>query len=152
MARFDRPPEVDEKIQMHADTLYHRMLDQEKAIAEAKASGLPVPSFPPIISSSSPSASSSPSSETSDSTKDKQIRADQLKPSIQKQLKRQLDSLTPEEREIEEKAIAAEIAAGERLIVKLDSLQEERAKNRKERKEQGKSTFGDKITEWFSLG
>ena len=34
---------------MHADTLYHRMLEQEAAIEAAKAEGRPVPAFPPLV-------------------------------------------------------------------------------------------------------
>jgi hypothetical protein len=34
---------------MHADTLYHRMLDQEEAIEKAKAEGKLIPTFPPVI-------------------------------------------------------------------------------------------------------
>lgn len=51
MSTYERPPEVDEEIQMHADTLYHRMLAQEKAIESAKAAGQPIPTFPPILGS-----------------------------------------------------------------------------------------------------
>ena len=49
LSTYDRPLEVDEAIQMHADTLYHRMLDQEKAIKAAKEAGEPIPTFPPIL-------------------------------------------------------------------------------------------------------
>lgn len=54
-----RPGLVEEQIQMHADTLYHRMLAQEAAIAAAKASNTPIPTFPPIMTSSSSPGNSS---------------------------------------------------------------------------------------------
>lgn len=54
LSTYDRPASVDEDIQMHADTLYHRMLDQEKAIEAAKAAGEPVPTFAPLITSRNP--------------------------------------------------------------------------------------------------
>ncbi|KAL2050698.1 hypothetical protein ABVK25_009085 [Lepraria finkii] len=50
LSTYDRPSEIDESIQMHADTLYHRMLAQEKATDEAKAAGQPAPTFAPILS------------------------------------------------------------------------------------------------------
>ena len=59
---YARPEAVDEAIQMHADTLYHRMLAQEAAVADAKAAGLPEPQFPPMLPSVSVSTSSSSSS------------------------------------------------------------------------------------------
>ncbi len=49
MSTYERPADVDEAIQMHADTLYHRMLAQEKAIETAKAAGQPIPTFPAIL-------------------------------------------------------------------------------------------------------
>lgn len=49
LSTYERPPDVDEAIQMHADTLYHRMLAQEQAIETAKATGQPIPTFPPIL-------------------------------------------------------------------------------------------------------
>ncbi|KAI9878012.1 MAG: hypothetical protein M1830_002170 [Pleopsidium flavum] len=149
LATFDRPPEVDEKIQMHADTLYHRMLDQEKAIEEAKATGQPAPTFPPIIPSSSTPSTTSPSPRPSTSPRDDRIRSDQLTPEVQAQLKRRLEGLNPEEREVEEKAIVAEIAAGERLGRRIGVIYEEQAKTRKERKERGQETLGDKFSEWL---
>lgn len=53
LSAYDRPADIDEQIQMHADTLYHQMLDHEAAVAKAKASDTPVPEFPPLISPSS---------------------------------------------------------------------------------------------------
>lgn len=47
---------------MHADTLYHRMLDHEAAVEQAKAEGRPVPVFEPVMPGSTPSPSSSSSS------------------------------------------------------------------------------------------
>ncbi len=134
---------------MHADTLYHRMLDQEKAIEKAKAAGQPVPSFPSIIPSPSTPAPLSVSSPPSTSPRDGRIRSDQLTPEVQAQLKRRLEGLNPKEREVEEKAIVAEIAAGERLGRQIGVIYEEQAKTRKERKEQGQETLGDKISGWF---
>ena len=49
LSTYDRPASVDEEIQMHADTLFHRLLDQERAIEAAKTAGEPAPTFPPIL-------------------------------------------------------------------------------------------------------
>ena len=60
---------------MHADTLYHRMLAQEAATAEAKAAGLPEPQFPPMLPSVSVPTSSSSSSTTASPVPANQVTA-----------------------------------------------------------------------------
>ena len=132
---------------MHADTLYHRMLEQEKAIEEAKAAGTPIPNFPPII----PSQESPPTAEAS-STSDhpaKTLTPDDFSPKVQEVFKDRLKNLSPEERAVEEKAIEMEIAAGQTLGRQLDQLYEERGQNKKIRKEKGQETFSDRISSWF---
>jgi hypothetical protein len=152
LSSYERPPEVDEEIQMHADTLYHRMLDQEQAVEEAKAARLPVPTFPSIISSSTLQAQSRTQSKPAEHSSEKtslpsEIEA--LKPHIKEQLKDRLEKLSPEEREVEQKALQMEIAAGENVGHQLNKVFEEQDKARKLRKEQGKETFGDKISRLF---
>ncbi|KAE9367277.1 hypothetical protein N431DRAFT_350717 [Stipitochalara longipes BDJ] len=142
LSTFDRPPELDEKIQMHADTLYHRMLDQEKATEAAKAEGRPVPTFPPLLSRSKNSV---------DPVDDGKLQPSDLKPKVQEGFKKRLEGLTAEEREVEERAIKAEIQAGVQVAEQLGSIYEKQAEERRIRKEQGKETIGDKITSIFSF-
>ncbi|KAI9762804.1 MAG: hypothetical protein M4579_000156 [Chaenotheca gracillima] len=159
LSTFDRPPEVDEKIQMHADKLYHQMLDREAATEKAKAEGLPLPSFEPLLSSSKTQPFSTTTDTILPSTEPSSVGAtaatkppttiDQLKPKVKAKLKKQLDTLSPEEREIEEKAIQAEIAAGERIGRRLGQLYEERDEAARKRREEGKQTFGDIIIRLF---
>ncbi|KAI9797085.1 MAG: hypothetical protein M1835_002073 [Candelina submexicana] len=151
LSTFERPAELDEKIQMHADTLYHRMLDQERAIEAAKAAGEPIPSFPPILPSSTDKdfSTTSPTSTTTTSTSKALITADQLPPKTQALLKKRVEGLSPKEREVEEKAIVAEIAAGARLGIQIGEMYQETDKAKKERREQGKQTVGDQISSWF---
>lgn len=143
LSTFDRPPELDEKIQMHADSLYHRMLEQEKAIEAAKAEGRPVPTFPPLLSSKSRNLPVP--------IDDSGIQPSDLKPKVQKGLKKRLEGLNDEEREVEERAIKAEIQAGVQVAEQLGSIYEKQAEERRIRKEQGKETIGDKITSIFSF-
>jgi hypothetical protein len=128
---------------MHADSLYHRMLEQEKAIEAAKAEGRPVPSFPPLLSSNSKNLPV-PIDESG-------LRPSDLKPKIQKGLKKRLEGLKDDEREVEERAIKAEIQAGVQVAEQLGSIYEKQAEERRIRKEQGKETIGDKITSIFSF-
>ncbi|KAI9713736.1 MAG: hypothetical protein M1812_006574 [Candelaria pacifica] len=151
LSTFDRPAELDEKIQMHADTLYHRMLDQERASEAAKAAGEPIPSFPPIVPSSHDiiaTTTSSNSSTTTTAVKGS-ITADQLPAATQAALKKRVEGLSAEAREIEEKAILAEIAAGERLGRQIGDVYRETDKAKKERREKGKQTVGDQVSSWF---
>ncbi|KUJ09720.1 uncharacterized protein LY89DRAFT_597623 [Mollisia scopiformis] len=147
LSTFDRPPEVDEQIQMHADTLYHRMLDQEKAIEAAKAEGKPIPSFPPLLSSRSKSTTSP----APHNLEDNRVKAADLPASVQKGLKKRLEGLNDEEREVEERAIKAEIQAGEQVAASLSTIYEKQAEERRLRKEQGKETIGDKLSSVFGF-
>jgi hypothetical protein len=143
LSTFDRPPELDEKIQMHADTLYHRMLEQEKATEAAKAEGRPVPKFPPLLSSKSKNSVNP--------VDGGRLQASDLKPKVQEGFKKRLEGLTAEEREVEERAIKAEIQAGVQVAEQLGSIYEKQAEERRIRKEQGKETIGDKITSILSF-
>jgi hypothetical protein len=144
LSTFDRAQEVDEQIQMHADTLYHRMLDQEKLIEAAKAEGKPIPSFPPLLSSKSKTANFP-------SLEDNKTQASSLPPSVQAGLKKRLDGLNAEEREVEERAIKAEIQAGEQVAGHLGSIYEKQREERQKRQEQGRETIGDKISSVFGF-
>ena len=150
---------------MHADTLYQRMLAQERAVEEAKAAGLPIPIFPPIVSAttSSPApgpSDASPQESATDSSPNLppdlaglQVKpvttVDDLKPSVREKVNVRLKGLTPEERELELKAVGAELAAGEVLQRQIGELWDEQAKAKQARKEAGKATFGDIISGWF---
>jgi hypothetical protein len=147
LSTFDRPPEVDEQIQMHADTLYHRMLDQEKAIEAAKAEGSPVPTYPPLLSSK-PKLSTATLTKPLDENK---LQPSDLPVSVQAGLKKRLDGLNSEERELEERAIKAEIQAGEQVAERLGTIYEKQAEERRIRKEQGKETIGDKLSSVFGF-
>jgi len=151
LSTFDRPPDVDEQIQMHADTLYHRMLEQEKAIQGAKAAGLPVPQFPPIVPSMSTAAPATAAYTQAAETlpEEDRITLDKLRPSIQAKLKKRLKGLNADQKELEEKAINAEIEAGDKLARDVTTLFEQQAQSRKERREQGKDTWTDKISGVF---
>ncbi|RDL40899.1 Uncharacterized protein BP5553_00878 [Venustampulla echinocandica] len=140
LSTLDRPPEVDEKIQMHADTLYHRMLEQEKAIEDAKAEGKPVPSFPPLLSAPKPKLA-----DDDNPHKRRVAEIDDLREKVQKPLKKKLEGLTGLERELEERAIKAEIEAATQAAEQLDVINRQQAEERKKRQEQGRETVTDRL-------
>jgi hypothetical protein len=144
LSTLDRSQEVDERIQMHADTLYHRMLDQEAAIEAAKEEGRPVPTFPPILSKL-------PKVVEADIpfADENQLQPSDLSAKVQKALKKRLDDLPEAERELEERAIKAEIQAGEQVAGHLGTLYEKQAEERRRRKEEGRETMGDRLSSMF---
>lgn len=140
---------------MHADTLYHRMLAQEAATAEAKAAGLPVPQFAPMLPSVSKSTiarpvpgdtTSAPSPASKDDlpplTSETQTL---LKPASQAALKERLKTMTPLERELEERTVIMEGKAVSETGKQVTEIMEQS----KKRREEGKATFGDTISGWF---
>ncbi|KIN02387.1 hypothetical protein OIDMADRAFT_162548 [Oidiodendron maius Zn] len=151
LSTYDRPPEVDERIQMHADTLYHRMLEQEEAIDKAKAEGRPIPSFPPLITSKPKSSMPAASPATEKSLDDNRLKIEELSPSVQASLKKKLEGLSEPERRIEEMAIKAEIQAGEKVAEQLGSIYDRQAEERRKRKEEGKERIGDRISSIFGF-
>ncbi|KAI9825899.1 MAG: hypothetical protein M1832_000840 [Thelocarpon impressellum] len=130
LSTFDRPPEVDERIQMHADTLYHRMLAQERAVEAAEAAGQPAPSFPPLIDS--PSALPTPDSSV-ESTKDERDERD----------------AKPDERALTALASAADKAATSHYVAALTERFSAAEDARRERRESGRETVGDRFRGWF---
>ncbi|KAA6410138.1 MAG: hypothetical protein FRX48_05558 [Lasallia pustulata] len=159
ISTYDRPPEVDERIQMYADTLYHRMLEQERAIKEAKAAGKPIPEFPPFVttlpaepSTPSPQAPASSDAAAISPTQPEELPTltpDQFSPRVQARLAQRLKGLSPAEREVEEKAIAMEIRAAQILGRQIEQLFDEQGKEKKERKRRGEVTFADKVSTLF---
>jgi hypothetical protein len=141
-------PELDERIQMHADTLYHRMLDREAQIEAAKEAGKPIPTFPPILSAQKP-ATASPTQAVDQTTSEPDIKPSDLSPAVQAQLKKRLEGLDDKERELEEQAIAAEIRAGEQVAGQLGKIYQKQEEERRQRKEQGRETMGDKLSSLF---
>lgn len=130
---------------MHADTLYHRMLDQEAAVEAAKAEGRPIPTFPAILTKP-PKAGQTEAEEPFEGNK---LQPSDLSAKVQKALKKRLEDLPEQERELEERAIKAEIQAGEQVAGHLGTLYEKQAEERKKRKEEGRETIGDRFAGLF---
>ncbi|KAI9782540.1 MAG: hypothetical protein M1816_001837 [Peltula sp. TS41687] len=149
LSTYERAPEVDERIQMHADKLYHRMLEQEAAVEKAKAEGSPIPTFEPLLPGAARSAESSSSDPALPPAPTTATTTANLKPSVQAQIEKRLKGLGPRQRALEEQAIAAEIAAGQQLAGQIDEHRMGHDKARQKRREEGKETFSDKVTRWF---
>ncbi|KAF4340554.1 hypothetical protein FBEOM_5494 [Fusarium beomiforme] len=125
-----RSPEVEEDIQMHADSLYQRMIKHEEAVEKAKAQGLPVPVFQTTL----PKAKHGAVMPTEE---------------LQQQWKEQLDKLPAEERVVEEAALRADLQAKAEVAGSVQKIWDTQAEQRKQRQAEGTSTFGDYIASLF---
>lgn len=125
-------PEMDERIQMHADKLYHQMLEQDAAIEKAKAEGLPEPAFEPVIP--------------------RNVAEDQvanLSEEAKKRYQDALDKVDERERAAEEAAIQAEMRSKAEMVGKVKELWKEQEAERQARKAKGEETLKDKVAALF---
>lgn len=148
---------------MHADTLYHRMLAQEKAVEAAKAAGQPEPTFAPILGPDTPrapsqsaaatTASTSHSTTTTASTTPQKDALPPLSPTTQsllstgaqQKLRERLKGMSPYEREAEERSVQMEARNAGDIATRIKEVEAERAK----RREEGNGTAADTVAGWF---
>lgn len=117
---------------MHADKLYHRMLNQEAAIEAAKKEGRPIPVFEHVLSDKE--------------VPKPEIDARNLPPDVQVQIRKQLEHLSREERELEETVMKGEIQTMLQAGNKLEQIRRKNEEEAKRRREAGKETFADKVS------
>ena len=151
---------------MHADTLYHRMLAQEAATQEAKASGLPIPSFAPILSAEKPISASQPQPQATavssasaaaalpiaegPDAEEREFSLSPttkalLRPESQEKLLKKLKEMPPSEREVEERSVQMEAQASREISERVRQVEE----GRKRRRDEGTASMGDTISGWF---
>ena len=130
---------------MHADTLYHRMLDQEKQIEEAKAEGKPAPVFPPLVHSIKQKTTAA----TKATLQQIEKPVSQLSPENQALFQKRIEGLNAEERELEERAFKAELETGREMASAYVSIMAKQDAEREQRKRDGNETIGDKFTAAF---
>lgn len=143
LSNYQRAPEVDEQIQMRADAIYHKMMDNEAAVAKAKAEGLPEPSFEPLIQkqASAPQAAGAAPLAGADGI----VVPTEPSPTMLKEWKNMLQKLPEQDRAAEEEALRAEFRAKAEVAGRIQSIWQEQAKAREARKAEGKETMGDKL-------
>jgi len=148
LSSYQRPPEVDEQIQMRADAIFHKMLDQEAAAEKAKAEGLPVPSFPPLIPKTT---TTTPSAVTPTATATTEMNGVPMEPgpNTLKEWEEKLQKLPEQDRAAEREALHAEFRAKAEVAGRIRGIWEEQAKSREARKAEGKETVSDKFKGLF---
>jgi hypothetical protein len=93
MSRSGSTDEEEERIQMHADKLYHRMMDYEADVAEAKRNQKPIPPLSSVFNASAPAP---------------KVEELSLPPAMEKKLAQPLSELPPHEKELAVKAALQE--------------------------------------------
>ena len=125
---------------MHADALYHRMLEQEAAIEAAREEGREIPKFGPLVTE--PKAKGETGAEDD-------FDVSRLSPEAQKKWKEQLEKVPEEERRAEERAMKGEMRAKAELASRIQGLWKEQEQERQSRKAEGKDTIIDKVSGLF---
>ncbi|KAK1832904.1 hypothetical protein QBC39DRAFT_370646 [Podospora conica] len=141
LSNYERPPEVDEDIQMRADDIFQRMIRQEEEVARAKAEGRPVPVFAPLVPKAPAPVAAQDKVETIGAVSVTQA------PSAQtvREWQLRLDKLPEEDRAAELEALKADWKAKAEVATQVQGLWKEQAEAREARKAEGKETIADKV-------
>jgi hypothetical protein len=144
----------EERIQMHADKLFHEMLAREKAIEEAKKAGGEAPVFAPLMQQDQvveALGDNSAYARARRRAKDEMLPTNlsAYSPEKQDEIRERLKGLSQQQREVELQLIAAESRAQlEYADMVRDTLEVER-QNRADRRERGRESVGDTIKRWW---
>ncbi|EQK97981.1 hypothetical protein OCS_06307 [Ophiocordyceps sinensis CO18] len=128
-----RSPEVDEDIQMHADSLFQRMLKHEAAVEQAKQSGAPIPVFEVVLPKAKVVAAAP--SET-----------------LARQWREGLEKLPEAERAVEEAALRADLEAKAEVAANVHKVLKAQREERDARMAEGQATLFDGIVALFGGG
>lgn len=145
-----RAQEEEERIQMHADKLYHEMLERERSAKEAKEQGLEEVQLPPLIQ---PESTTQALGEDSAWARARKKAAESgmsynlssFPPAKQEEIKKRIEGLPKHERELELQLMAAESRAQMEYAQQIGDRLEEEKIHRAERRERGKETLGDTL-------
>lgn len=118
---------MDEDIQMHSDSLYHRMLQHEAAVEKAKSEGAPIPKFDLSLPKQNANAIA-PSEE------------------VQKQWKEKLDKLPEDERAVEEAALRADLQVKTTVARDMKKVWDTKKEEREARQAAGQGTISDTLS------
>lgn len=122
--------EEDERVQMHADRLYHRMMDYETAVDEAKATGKPVPPLTSVFDASKPSPT---------------IEEMRLPANLEGTIPTELRKLPPHERELSARAALQEARITQTYAADFFNYTTTLNEDRKDRQRRLIDTFGEAV-------
>ncbi|KAL4960211.1 uncharacterized protein BDV14DRAFT_183168 [Aspergillus stella-maris] len=136
--------EREERIQMHADTLYHEMMDYEKRVEEAREAGQEPP---PLKSLFNPQAK--PIEPANIGPQELEIPGGEAIPEGFKPSK-SLDQLTPHERELELRTHYARIEEGKILTQEFSPVMRTHDEGLEKRREKLVGWFGETVGNWMT--
>lgn len=145
---FQYDEDREERIQMHADKLYHQMIDYEKRLDEAKAAGQEPP---PLQSLFNPGAETR-QRKASDWPEPIELPGGEEIPAGFKP-SRAWNQLTPHERELEVRSRHAQLEQQKLYTQEASSFLEFREKTKQKRQEsrdKAVSWFGETVGKWIS--
>jgi len=158
MTLDERTKEEDERIQMHADMLYQRMMQQEAEMEKAKAEGRPVPKFESVISKENVlQVSKETASKATSRPSDQQVEYEDdvwanVKPDVRREYQKKLAELPPEDREVERMAVLGELKASQGIAKQVEETFIAERISRMKRKQAGQATIGDTIKSLWGWG
>lgn len=152
LSMYERPAEESEKIQMHADTLYHRMLDEERAVKEARERGLPEPVLRPLIEPIEGGEGPPVVEEDSVRPRIGRLRYETLPEHVkEKVIKSRFEGLEGQELDLARQEMDQEIAVNQVLIQQLDERYTTERRERLQRLAEGRERMSDKVKRWFDM-
>lgn len=127
-------PEDDERVQMHADKLYHRMMDYEAAVDEAKAKGEPIPPLTSVFNPNRPAPT---------------VEQINLPPHLARGMKTSLHDLPPHERELAARAILQETKIAQHRADDFFKATTTMNEGRHQRQKTVVAAFGETLGKFF---
>lgn len=134
-----------ERVQMHADSLYRQMIEQERRRKEAEEQGLPVPEYKPVMSKENISRAMGIGA----ASQREQDVWSKIKPEKRKEFEERLKGKSREDRELEMRLLESEVQMEVDSLQRLGDILKDEQEARAERKRQGKSTIGDRAKSWW---
>lgn len=143
-SRFEVDADREERIQMHADKLYHQMLDYERRVNEAKAAGQQPPPLQSLFNPAAPVEPAESSTQRPDFIPGGERLPEGARPS------KSLENMTPHEREVEVRVWRQKMEEQGMYRGEVsDMLKGEEAAKLK-RREKFSSWFGPTIGNWLA--
>lgn len=133
---------------MHADKLYHQMLDYETRVEEAKEAGLEPP---PITSLFNPQAKPTPHSATIEDKASVPGGHEELLAQVRDpKLKASLKDMTPHERELEIRSLKAKFDNKHMYEKEVSGMLNKEDAAREKRREKMVGWFGETLGSWLT--
>ena len=131
----------EERIQMHADILYHRMMDYEAAVDHARRHNTPIPPLTSVFSAARPA----PTIEQELATLPAHIARKLANPNNQHTNSQELEQLPPHERELAVRAALQEAKMSHLYTAEMRAYAREMEGKRRERQRWMSRYFGEPV-------